>query len=68
MGDGKAEMERRTGRNRVRKDWGLCILQSRAGEIQGGDRKEQGPEDRERTGELAKGDTEGQWAHWRQRC
>ena len=48
--DGKKDRE-----EPCKEDWGLCILQSRAGEIQGGDRKEQGPEDGERTGELAKG-------------
>lgn len=50
VGEGKSEVERRAGNSHVREDLLLCILQSRAGGIQGGDRKEQGLEDRERTG------------------
>lgn len=59
VGRWKSRDERRVGKNHVREDSGLCILQSRAGGIQGGDRKEQSSEDRERTGNLAKGGCRG---------
>lgn len=67
VGEGKSEVERRAGNSHVREDLLLCILQSRAGGIQGGDSKEQGLEDREQAGKLAKGATEGHWAQWGQR-